>query len=168
MQIPMTRLFRPQVAALIMALAAAGSLAFVYALQFGWGFQPCILCIWQRVPYGLMLLVGVAAVMWRPAGKHTRILLALCALLMLAETGVAIFHTGVERHWWLGTSSCSNRPLGGGSAKDLREQLLNMGVARCDEISWSLFGLSLANYNIIFALMLAGFAATAAIKKEKL
>jgi disulfide bond formation protein DsbB len=148
-------------AALLIFAAAVGALLFVFTMQYGFGVQPCILCLWQRVPYGVVALLSLIAVLWRPYGRHSTVLLGLCALTFTVGAGLALFHTGVELHWWLGTSGCSIQPLHGPANEDLRTQLLHTAVAHCDEISWTFLGLSMANWNVGASLILAIFAGTA-------
>lgn len=155
-------LMMPKAALLILA-ACIGAFILVLALQYGFGVQPCVLCIWQRVPVGTAAILALAAYVMHRGGKPVWWLLALCAVVFAVESGLAIFHTGVERHWWLGTSGCTiQHPLHGNNAEDLRQQLLNTVVARCDEISWTFLGLSLANWNVPFSLALCAFSALAA------
>jgi disulfide bond formation protein DsbB len=152
----LTFLTMPRAAILILAVCIF-ALGFVLIIQFGFGFQPCILCLWQRVPFVCAGLLAFIAFLWKPNGKQSAALMALCSILFLLNAGLAFFHSGVERHWWLGTSGCSIQPLHSNSVDHMRDELLNMGVAHCDVISWSLFGLSMANYNIPFCLALAVF-----------
>lgn len=150
----------PQSAYAIFA-ASAFALLFAYVFQYGFGYEPCILCLWQRVPFvAAILLTGLSFA--PPLRKYAPLLLGLCAVSFLACTVLAAFHTGVERHWWLGTEGCAITPLNGATPKDLRALLLGTPVAHCDEISWAFLGLSMANYNVPFSLALAGFAALAA------
>jgi disulfide bond formation protein DsbB len=156
----------PKLAILIFS-ATIFALLFVFTMQYGFDLQPCVLCLWQRVPMGLAAALSLAALLWKPYGNHTQVLLALCALAFIVETGLALFHTGVELHWWLGTSGCAIQPLNGNSAEDLRTQLLHTVVARCDQISWTFLGLSMANWNVPFSAMLAVFSGIAATKAGK-
>src|ERR1700733_12013079 len=153
-------------AAKIIAAAVLLSLAFVFVIQYGFGYHPCVLCLWQRVPFAAaIVLAGLALLPQLRA--HAPILLGLCALAFFANTGLAIFHTGVERHWWVGTSGCTITPLSGTTAEDFRMQLLHTVVARCDEISWKFLGLSMANYNVIWSLFLGLFSLCAAKKARE-
>ena len=79
-----------------------------------------------------------------------------------AGFGLAVFHTGVEQHWWLGTSGCAIQPLRGKTPQDLRAALLHTVSARCDEVTWTFLGLSMANWNVPLSLGLALFAGLAA------
>lgn len=139
-------------------IAAAGSAALLIgALLFQWaGYAPCQLCMWQRWPHLAAVIVGALAFLL-PA----RIWPWLGALAALATAGVAAFHTGVERKWWDGLQSCS------GDAGGLTGDLLStdaVKVIACDEIAWQMFGLSMANLNLIASLVLAAIWVAAARK----
>jgi disulfide bond formation protein DsbB len=145
-------------AAYIIIAASFGSLAFAFIMQYGFDVQPCVLCLWQRVPFAFAALLAAASFIGRSNGDRTRVLLALCAILFLANTGLAIFHSGVERHWWEGTRGCHITPLHNATIDSLRERILNTAVGHCDVISWTFLGLSMANWNIPFSFGLALFA----------
>lgn len=146
-------------------VVSLGALAFALTMQYGFGVVPCQLCMWQRAPFVGAAFFALIASVARPYGNHTRWLLGLCALLFFANTGLAIFHSGVERHWWEFHSSCTGSVLDHLSVEALRQQLLGTPVVRCDEISWTLLGLSMANWNIFFSLALALFASKVASTK---
>jgi disulfide bond formation protein DsbB len=152
-------------AGLLIAAVALLALTFAFIMQYGFDLQPCVLCLWQRVPFGLSILLALCAVVWRPYRNHTAVLLTLCAVIFFIGAILAIFHTGVELHWWLGTSGCAIEPLHGTSKEDLRTELLHTVVARCDQIAWTFLGLSMANWNVPFSLGLAGFSLAAAVRK---
>lgn len=138
------------------ALLLAGSLAL---LAGAWGFQiigglvPCEMCWWQR--YALMAVAGLAV----PALlAPVRALAALPLLAMLGNAGIALFHAGVERHWWQGITRCTAPPLAG-DARSMMADLLSQPLVRCDAIPWQMFGISMAGWNFIVSLILAGGAA---------
>jgi len=153
----------PKAAVVILAISAA-VLTFVFIMQFGFGYDPCILCWWERLPYTTVILLSVIAFFWKPYGKQTQILLIFCAIVFFASACLAFFHTGVEQHWWLGTSGCRITPMHGVSVEDLRTQLLHTVMAHCDEISWTFLGLSMANWNVPASLIFALFSFAAARK----
>lgn len=130
------------------ALAAA-VLASAYAFQHLGGLQPCVLCLYQRWPWWIALGLCVAAVLLRGRGKAPTALAALASLTILVGAGIAVFHVGVEQQWWPGLASCggvSGAPL---TLEALKQQILNAPVVRCDEVAWSLFGISMAGYNAL-------------------
>ncbi len=145
---------------LLVALASAAALGFAFFMQYGRGLDPCHLCLWQRWPYGATILTGFAAAgAWRMNGRCLSAgLLALSGLIFLGEAGLALFHAGVEQHWWPSPfESCS---INFAPGQDLLQQILNKPPARCDEIAWSFLGLSMAAWNVPFALTLAAISFT--------
>ncbi|HEU0071783.1 MAG TPA: disulfide bond formation protein B [Alphaproteobacteria bacterium] len=128
-----------------------------FAFQFIGGLHPCALCLWQRYPYAVIIgLAGIGAGLARAGVQrhHLAILMGLCALAFMIDAGIAGFHVGVEQKWWEGLSTCSGTVSGAASLDDLRDRLLAAPVIRCDEIAWSMFGISMAGYNFLMALAL--------------
>lgn len=150
-------------AAIAIAVASLGALAFAFIMQYGFDVQPCVLCLWQRVPFGLAAALAASALAMRPYDARAKILLLLCAAAFLANTGLAVFHTGVERHWWEGTRGCAITPLHGATIEDWKQQIMRVATGHCDQISWTFLGLSMANWNIPFSFALALFSLTAAL-----
>jgi len=153
----------PLAAKLLLAVNL-GSLIFALVMEYGFGLKPCILCLLQRIPYVVVAVLSLLAWIWTPYRRQSVVLLALCAVAYVAGMGLAVFHSGVELHWWTGTSGCAVQPLLGASADDLREALLQTVSPRCDQIAWTFLGLSMTNYNAALSLALALFSAAAAAK----
>ena len=132
----------------LIAIAAAGSAALLLA---AWGFQylgglaPCKMCIWQRYPHGVAVVLGVLAF----AFPGIRPLPLMGALAAATTAGVGVFHAGVEQGWWEGPSTCTSGDVGGLSQQDLFDQIMTAPLARCDEIPWEMFGLSMAGWNAV-------------------
>ena len=82
----------------------------------------------------------------------------------LVGAGIALFHVGVEQHWWQGTAECGSTLPPAATIDELRARLLAQPVVRCDEVAWSLFGISMAGYNVILSLLIAAFAVAAALR----
>jgi disulfide bond formation protein DsbB len=145
-------------AALLVALASAAMLGGAYAFQYWGGYAPCVLCWWQR--YAHMGVIALAALALLPVGTAVRALLLLAAAAAaLAGAGIAGFHVGVEQHWWQGTAACGSTLGPATTIEEMRQRLLAQPVVRCDEVAWSLFGISMAGYNLVLSLALAAFAA---------
>jgi disulfide bond formation protein DsbB len=80
----------------------------------------------------------------------------LVGMLGAATTGaIGIYHTGVERRWWEGPTSCTSSGTSGMSADDLLEQIMAAPLIRCDEVPWEMFTLSMATWNAIISFGLA-------------
>ena len=151
--------------ALLAGLGSAALLAGAFAFQ-ALGYAPCRMCIWQRWPHvAAAALAVIAAGNWRFLPPVPRAALAaLGTLAALLAAGLGLFHTGVERGWWAGPASCS---VSGGDLSGLGgADLLNFDAApalvRCDEVAWSLGGLSMASWNALLSLGLAALWVLAA------
>lgn len=137
---------------LLVGLASAAILIAGFGFQYIGGLAPCELCLWQRWPHaGAVVLMAGALLL------GGRMLPLAGAVTMLISSGLGVYHTGVERHWWPGPDSCTGDAggLAGISGADLLNPALATPVVLCDEVAWELFGLSMASYNALMSLGLA-------------
>lgn len=136
----------------LLALAgSAGLLLGALAFQYIGGMAPCALCIWQRWPH-VVALLGTGALVW-----PTPVLALVGAGGAAASGAIGLYHTGVERSWWEGPSSCTaGGNLSGMSAQDLLAQIMAAPVVRCDEVPWEMLGLSMASWNAVISFCIAG------------
>jgi disulfide bond formation protein DsbB len=132
------------------AFGSAALLAAAFAFQYLGGLAPCHLCLLQRWPHAVAVLAGLALL-----AAPRRALAGLGALAMLAGAGIALYHVGVEQHWWTGPTTCAAPDIGALSSEELLERILAAPVVRCDEIAWSFLGLSMAAWNGLASLGLA-------------
>jgi disulfide bond formation protein DsbB len=149
----------PRKAALFVFAASAVLLGGALAFQYLGGYSPCVLCHWQRYAHAVAILLTLAAL---ALPRATPLLLGAAGLALLAGAGIAFFHVGVEQHWWQGTAECGSAVSGAASIEELRARLLAQPVVRCDEVQWSLFGVSMAGYNFLASLAL-GLLAVASV-----
>lgn len=134
----------------LIALASVAALAGAFYSQYVWGLEPCPLCLYQRFPYGVTMLLGIIAL----AGRWPLACLALAGVVLIGESGLAFFHVGVEQHWWAGLDACTQAR----ATPDTTAELLTMFMDEpppCDQVPWSLFGISMAGYNVLYAAVLA-------------
>ena len=143
-----------QIPSQYMALAVAGfsilALGSALIAQYLYHLRPCELCLVQRYPFGITIFLGLLAFFW--ASKRIP-LIALSGVVFIINSGIALFHSGVERKWWAGLTGCTSPDMSG-SIEELMKRIQETAVTRCDEIAWSFMGLSMANYNVIFCFAL--------------
>jgi disulfide bond formation protein DsbB len=152
----------------LLLAASAATLGAALVSQYVFGLAPCVLCIYQRWPYVavMVLAAGAWALGRNPKGRAA--LLGLCAVALLIGTGIAVYHVGVEQHWWQGTAECTADSLNEAKTVDqLRAMLETAPVVRCDEVAWSLFGISMAGYNVLVSLGLAALSLIAAVRTAR-
>lgn len=135
-----------------MLLLSAAPLAGAYFSQYALGYEPCPLCIYQRIPYWVIVGLSIAAVLLNIGKTSVKPLLILCGFAFLTDAGIAFFHTGVEQSWWEGLDACGASGIVAQTIDELRAQLTGAPVARCDEAPFTLLGLSMAAWNAVYAL----------------
>jgi disulfide bond formation protein DsbB len=90
---------------------------------------------------------------------RTRLLVLLAAFLIAVSGAIGLFHAGVEYGWWEGITLCTTN--GASSLEDI----LKVPLVRCDQVQWSLLGISLAGWNAILSLGGAAVIAALAVRK---
>ena len=149
--------------ALLILLAALATLAAVWVLQ-GLGYQPCELCLKERVAFyvGAPLAALTAFLAGRSWHGFARAGFILLALVFLATAVLAAYHAGVEYHWWPGPTACTGALDGPVDVNDLMKELNSVRVVNCDEAPLRVAGLSPAGWDVAASAALAAFAALAA------
>lgn len=150
---------------LITLIGAIGVIGGALFSQYVGGLEPCELCLLERWPYYIGIPLLAVAVVGRRRPIVTVPVFTIVALLFSAGTAVAVYHVGVEQHWFAGPTACTDPLTEATSIEALKAQLMALQPVRCDVVQWSLFGVSLAGWNLIFsavfaALCLVGLHAT--------
>lgn len=139
----------------LILLAGLGSLATLlgaFGFQYIGGLAPCTMCIWQRWPH--VAAIALSAI---GAAIPNRVIATLGGLSMLGNAGIAVYHTGVERDYWEGPSTCTTggQDLTGLSGAELLSLDAPAPVVMCDVVAWEMAGLSMASWNGILCVILA-------------
>ena len=155
--IPLQRVIdHPRVVPALIVAVSLGALAAVLASQYWGDLQPCVLCIYQRYAYLGAAAFGLLGLIAGPRTGARRAAVALAGLAFLTGAAIAAFHVGVEQQWWRGTAGCHAPAFDpNASIAELRKQFLETRFVPCDAVPWSLFGLSMAGYNVLASLGLA-------------
>lgn len=147
-------------------LISALSLMTALISQYVFGLEPCILCIYQRWPYGIAMLLataGLAMLYDEHRVKYTAIAVLLCAAVFFAGGLIAFYHVGVEQHWWISAVEGCVANFETGSIEDLKALLDSTPAVRCDQVAWSFLGISMAGYNMLLSFALAAGCALSAL-----
>jgi disulfide bond formation protein DsbB len=141
----------------IFVLAASAVVLGVALLSQYWGgLAPCELCLLQRWPWAAAIAISFIAVMVgsRPALPWVALLLAA---VFAIGSGLAVYHVGVERHWFAGPTACTGATTAADTVEELKARILGQQPVRCDEVAWSLWGISLAGWNLLASLTMMGW-----------
>lgn len=123
-------------------------LTAAYSFQFA-GYPPCDLCWTQRYPYMAIIAIGLLGHIFKVKPRY---ILGLITVLFAFDAGVAGYHAGVEYKWWPGPDTCTGvSALASDNVEDALNAIMNAPLVRCDEVPWSLAGVSMAGYNFIIA-----------------
>jgi disulfide bond formation protein DsbB len=133
-------------ARLLALLVPAALLGGALGSQYIGGLYPCEMCYWQRWPHGAAILLALGAIVSPIGAPRTRPLVLLAALAIAISGAIGVFHAGVELGYWEGITRCT--ATGATSLEDI----LKVPLVRCDQVQWSLFGISMAGWNAIFSL----------------
>ena len=149
-------LIRWPVLALASSLIMLGS---AHAFEKFGNMPPCALCLHQREAYWASVgvsILAIAALRFRPNAAGRRAFSLLLALAFLAGASIAGFHVGVEYKWWPGLAECASGGTYAPSGDLLGALSKTMEVPACDKVAWSLLGVSMAGWNMLISLALAG------------
>lgn len=148
-------LSHPVLAPAGLLFVAVATLGTALISQYVFGLHPCPLCLYQRWPYAIIIGLSLLALIMglKNKDKVVSALVFLCGIAFLAGGFIAAYHVGVEQHWW--KSFLEGCAVDFSAGQDLLKQIENTQAARCDEIPWSLFGISMAGYNALLSFVAA-------------
>ena len=139
-------------------LVLGGALLFQYA----GGLAPCELCLYERWPYYASLPLALALAAPDTTRADAKLGAAILLSIFLGSCVLAFYHVGVEQHWFAGPTACTGTGGSAATIEELRRLLMTQETVRCDAPQWSLFGVTLAGYNLLASLVLAALAGAAA------
>jgi len=121
-------------------------------IQYWLGHEPCKLCLYERIPYFLSMLLIVKIIFIK---KYEKITLLILCLVFMSSTVLAFYHFGIEQGFFSESLACTSEDLSKTLSKEeLLEQLKRNSIS-CKNVSFRVLGLSLAGINTIFSLTLS-------------
>ena len=161
---------KPTLESILVILAGASFVALLgaYISQYVFGYQPCVLCLYQRVPFFVVIGLVLFSLVLK-TNRALKIIIVLSLAALIVNVGIAFYHVGVENKIFSGFSGCS----GAGdlnnisNVDDLKQALIEQPSVKCDEPQFYFLGLTMAFWNMLYCLALFG-ATIFAMKKAKL
>ena len=135
---------------LVVSAAVLGS-AFVS--QYWGGLAPCELCLLQRWPWTAAIVISLIAIIVA-SRSALRWVALLLAMVFAVGSALALYHVGVEKHWFAGPDACTGAATAADTVEALKARILGQMPVRCDEPTWSLWGISLAGWNLLASLVM--------------
>jgi len=132
-------------------LVPATLLAGALGSQYIGGLYPCEMCHWQRWAHYSAFAMALISLVFRGQPSGGRLFIWLAALAILVSGAIGVYHAGVEAGVFPGFTQCTATGSGG-STDDLRADIMAKPLIRCDEVQWSLLGISMAGWNAILSI----------------
>ena len=123
-----------------------------FVIEYILGHQPCKLCIYERIPYILSILLIIKILFFK---KYEKITLFILFLIFIASAVLAFYHFGIEQGFFSESFVCTAGDLSGTLSKEQLLEQLNKYNISCKEVSIRVLGLSLAAINTILSIMLS-------------
>jgi disulfide bond formation protein DsbB len=135
----------------LILLFSVFALIAAYFIQYVLKHQPCNLCLVERIPYFLSIIVISICLFTR---KFEKLTLLVLSLIFFSATLIAFYHFGIEQGFIRESLVCNlNIEINNLSKEALLNQLKILPV-NCKDVTFKIFGLSLATFNIFFTLIL--------------
>jgi disulfide bond formation protein DsbB len=143
-------------------IASAVVLGTALASEYWGGLAPCELCLLQRWPWAAAIVIAFVVVL---VGERARLdwVAFLLALVFAVSVVFAFYHVGVEQHWFAGPTACTAGPGGAMTLEQMKQQILGTAPVLCDRPAWTLFGVSLAGFNLLASLIMLGCCVAAGL-----
>jgi len=132
-------------------LVSLFALIFAYFIEYVLGHQPCNLCLIERIPYMVALIIIVVNYKFNNLEKY---LILLLIFVFLAGTFISLYHLGIEQGFIKESLLCD---LKNGSKILTKEELLQQlqeKIVSCKDVTFKIFGFSLTNLNLIISLLI--------------
>ena len=138
----------------LIIIFAVISLAIISALiiQYWLDHEPCKLCLYQRIPYFLAILLIIKIFFFK---RYEKITLLILSLMFIGSTALAFYHFGIEQGFFNESLACTTPDVSKTLSKEQLMELLKQNSVSCKDVSFKILGLSLAAINTIFSLFLS-------------
>ena len=127
------------------------SIILAYFIEYVLGHQPCNLCIIERIPYGLGLIL---IILNYTLVKNERFVILLLILIFAFSLILSFYHFGIEQGFFKESTVCGIKNTSDILSKDELLQQLQVKTVSCKDVTFRIFGFSLTTFNIFISLIL--------------
>ena len=134
----------------IIFIISCTALVSAFFIEYALGYQPCNLCLIERIPYGISIILIITIFILK---KNENFLIMLLILTFIFSLAISIYHFGIEQGFFQESSVCGVKSLTEIITKeDLLKQLSEKTIS-CKDVTFRIFGLSLTSINIVISLL---------------
>ena len=127
------------------------ALTSAYFIEYFLGYQPCNLCLLERIPYALSIIIILTNFKIKFNDKHTILLLIV---IFVVSALLSIYHFGIEQGLIEESFVCSTKDNLNLNKEQLLQELQKMNIS-CKNVAFTIFGLSLTTYNILLSVIIS-------------
>ena len=134
----------------ILLILSILTLTIAFIIEYIFGYQPCNLCLIERIPYGLSIIILLLIFL----NKKDQIFYSvLLMLIFLFSTIISIYHLGIEQSLIEESSICTSQNLDLITKEQVLKSLNQLSIS-CKNVAFKMFGLSLTSYNIVLSILM--------------
>jgi len=148
----------------IILLFSFAALISAYFIEYVLGHQPCNLCLIERIPYGISVILIITILVLK---KNQKFLVLLLILTFIFSLAISFYHYGIEQGFFQESSVCGVRGFNESITKEDLLRKLNEKIVSCKDVTFRIFGLSLTSINIVISLIFTITLLKIFIKYEK-
>ena len=148
----------------IILLFSFVALISAYFIEYVLGHQPCNLCLIERIPYGLSIVLIITILVLK---KNQKFLVLLLIITFIFSLAISFYHYGIEQGFFQESSVCGVRIFNENITKEDLLRQLNEKTISCKDVTFRIFGLSLTSINIVISLIFIITLIKIFIKYEK-
>lgn len=158
---------KPKLILILAFLSSSFALISAYVTEFIFGFTPCILCYYQRKPFFVIIIISLIFLsLEKKLKKYSNLAIYLIFLSIISNIGLAFYHSGVEMKIFAGPTTCdAGDSLKIDNLEQLKIALLKTKAVKCDEPQFYLLNITMANWNLIYCVILLAGLTLIKIKK---
>ena len=127
------------------------ALISAYFIEYFLGYQPCNLCLLERIPYALSIIIILTNFKIKFNDKHTVLVLIV---IFVVSALLSIYHFGIEQGLIEESFVCSTKDNLNLNKEQLLQELQKMNIS-CKNVAFTIFGLSLTTYNILLSVIIS-------------
>ena len=135
----------------LILLVSFVALISAFFIEYVLGHQPCNLCILERIPYVIAIIIILLNYKF---SQFEKIFLVLLVIVFLTATILSVYHFGIEQGFIEESLVCD---LKNGSEATSKEEILKQlqeQKVSCKDVTFKIFGLSLTTYNIVISILI--------------
>ena len=127
------------------------ALISAYFIEYFLGYQPCNLCLLERIPYALSIIIILTNFKGKFNDKNTILILIV---IFVVSALLSIYHFGIEQGLIEESFVCSTKDNLNLNKEQLLQELQKMNIS-CKNVAFTIFGLSLTTYNILLSVIIS-------------